>query len=330
MPLLVAASALADTLTLSDGTFLRGRVERVCDGWLEFRATAASESLLRVPLVIVDTLLIDEPVMLSQGNVALRGNASISGGKAFSSAGIQSFALDSQLTLWRLSAPNAGISPLYGWSYELDLDLSGRSGAASGSGLSTGARAAYLDSETKLDSGIRFNRIRSGDQDTADDLHLTGSRERTLSEDVFWYARADLGYDYARTLDFLSVAAAGYGRKLKSDAKGSLSIRAGLGHRHEESSSSTGSDVSSLAGDLGLSFDRDLGWGRLKVALSLVPTLDNLSDVYAKSESSLEFLDKDGPLALRLGLTQDYRSERTNGLGHLDNTYFLRVVYKWK
>lgn len=328
--MLLAVSAFADTLTLSDGTFLRGRVERICDGWVEFRAAAASESPLRVPLVNVDSLLVDEPVMLSQGNVALRGIASISAGKAFSSAGIQSFALDNQLTLWRLSAPNAGISPLHGWSYELDLDLSGRSGAASGSGLSAGARAAYLDDETKLDLSIRLNRIRSGGQDTADDLHLTGSRERTLSEDVFWYARADLGYDHARTLDFLSVAAAGYGRKLQSDAKGSLSVRAGLGHRHEESASLTGPDVSSLAGDLGLTFERDLGWARLKVALSLVPTLDNLSDVYAKTESSLEFLDKDGPLALRLGLIQDYRSERPNGLGHLDNTYFLRLVYKWK
>lgn len=328
--MLAAASALADTLTLSDGTFLRGRVERVCDGVVEFRAASASDSLLSVPLANVESLRVDDTVMLSQGDVVLRGIASISGGRAHSSAGIQSFALDERLSLWRPSAPSAGISPLHGWRYEFDLDLSGRSGAASGSGLSAGVRADYLDDGTKLDLGAGLSRIRSGGKDTADDLHLTGSRERTLSEDVFWYARADLGYDHARALDFLSVAAAGYGLKLQSDARGSLSVRAGLGQRHEESSSLTGPDVNSLAGDLGLNLERDLGWGRLKVALSLVPTLDSLSDVYARNESSLEFLGRDGPLALRLGLIQDYRSERPNGLGHLDNTYFVRVVYKWK
>ena len=61
-----------------------------------------------------------------------------------------------------------------------------------------------------------------------------------------------------------------------------------------------------------------------------MPALNDLADLYARNEVSLEFLGKEGPLSLRLGLLQDYRSKETGVLSRLDNTYFLRVVYKWK
>jgi len=228
-----------------------------------------------------------------------------------------------------VSAENPAPSPDKGWGYEADLDLSGRSGSASGSGLNLGAKAGFQDARAKLDFGARLNRLTSDGQTSADDLHVTGASERTIAEAVFWYVRADVGYDNARSLDFLSVAALGYGRRLLQDEKGALSVRVGLGHRHEESALA-GPDVSSFAGDLGLAFDRDLSWARLKIDLSLVPTLDDLADLYARNEVSLEFLGKEGPLSLRLGLLQDYRSKETGALSRLDSTYFLRVVYKWK
>jgi len=229
------------------------------------------------------------------------------------------------------AAPAApAVAPAKGWEYEADLDLSGRSGSASGSGLNGGAKAAYQDAQSKLDLGVRLNRLTSDGVTSADDFHVTGSSEQTLAEAVFWYVRADVGYDNARELDFLSVAAVGYGRRLIQDAQGALSVRIGLGHRHEESAVVAGPDVSSFAGDLGLTFDRDLSWAHLKIDLSLVPSLDDITDLYARNEVSLEFLGKEGPLSLRLGLLQDYRSKETGTLSRLDNTYFLRVVYKWK
>lgn len=237
--------------------------------------------------------------------------------------------LPSLLAAAVLSAEAVPPAPAKGWDYEADLDLSGRSGSASGSGLNLGAKAAYQDAQAKLDFGVRLNRLTSDGQTSADDFHVTGASERTVAEAVFWYVRADVGYDNARSLDFLSVAAAGYGRRLLQDEKGALSVRAGLGHRREESALA-GPDVSSFAGDLGLTFDRDLAWAHLKVDLSIVPTLEDLTDLYARNEVSLEFLGKDGPLSLRLGLLQDYRSKETGTLSRLDNTYFLRVVYKWK
>lgn len=215
------------------------------------------------------------------------------------------------------------------WAYEVDLDLSGRSGSATGSGLNLGAKAGWASDVTRLDFGARLNRLTSDGQTSADDLHVTAVSERKLSAQVFWYARADVGYDNARDLDFLSVAAIGGGLKLHEDAHGSFSIKLGLGHRHEESAIA-GPDVSSFAGDVGLDFDRDFGWSRLRIALSFVPALDDLADIYARNETSLEFLGKEGPLSLRVGLLQDYRSRITSSLSRLDNTYFVRVVYKWK
>lgn len=229
-----------------------------------------------------------------------------------------------------LAAETPAVPAEKGWEHEADLDLSGHSGSASGSGLNAGAKAEYEDKLNKLALGLRLNRLTSDGRKSADDLHVTAALERTLAESVFWYVRGDVGYDHARSLDFVSVAAAGYGRRLMEDDKGSLSVRIGLGHRHEESSLPAGPDVSSVAGDLGLTFDRALGWSHLKIELSLVPALDDLADIYAKNEVSLEFLGDKGPLSLRVGISQDYRSKATGTLSHLDNAYFVRVVYKWK
>lgn len=232
------------------------------------------------------------------------------------------------LVVAQLTAATSDSAPA--WEYQADLDLSGRAGSAAGSGLNGGAKAEYKDKVAKLDFSARINRLTSDGQTSADDFHLAGSSERNFGEAVFWYVRADAGYDHARSLDFLSVAALGYGCRLMDDAAGSLSLRLGLGHRQEESSLAAGPDVSALAGDLGLSFDRGLGWAKLSLVLSVVPALDDVSDVYARNEVSLEFLGGQGPLSLRLGLLQDYRSKATGTLSELDNTYFLRVVYKWK
>jgi hypothetical protein len=126
-----------------------------------------------------------------------------------------------------------------------------------------------------------------------------------------------------------ALGSAGLGYRFLKDARGSLDLRAGLGYRQEEGSGGV-EDVSAAALDAGLNLERDLGWGRLRIQLDLVPSLEDLSDLALRHEASLEMLGKDGPLSLRIGLLQDYRSEVAPAEEKLQNTYFVRLVYRWQ
>jgi len=213
------------------------------------------------------------------------------------------------------------------WNYEADLDLGGRSGEKTGTTLSAGLRAEFEEKEvSKSLASIRGNTATTEDEKSADDLLAKVSYEQTLAEATFWYTRADAGYDRVRDLDLIALATGGFGYRLQQDDKGSFDVRAGLGYRVENLDNGD-PDVSSAALDLGLAYERELAWGKLRIGVDAVPSLEDLSDVTIRHESSFEFLLKDTPLGLRIGLLQDYRSESEE---KLQNTYFLRLVYRWR
>ena len=226
-------------------------------------------------------------------------------------------------------APAAAPAAPAGWAYEADLDLGGRSGKENGTALSAGVRAEHEQAKVdKTVASLRGNSSTTGAEKSADDLLAKASYERPLAKATFWYVRADAGYDRVRDLDLLALGTGGLGYRIVEDDKGSFDVRAGLGYRVEETDGAGMTDTRAAALDLGLAFERDLAWGKLRVGVDAVPSLEDFADVTIRHESSFEFLLKDSPLALRVGITQDYRSEDPDE--KLQNTYFLRLVYRWR
>lgn len=221
------------------------------------------------------------------------------------------------------------------WKYEADIDLNGRSGNVNSSGFAAGVRAtgehANVSRTTLSLRGQNATQedALGADVTSADELRGQAAHERTLAEKSFWYVRADAGYDNVRNLDLVALGSAGLGYRFLRDDRGSLDLRAGLGYRQEEGSSGV-EDVSAAALDAGLNLERDLGWGQLRLQLDLVPSLEDLADLTLRHEASLELLGKASPLSLRIGLLQDYRSEAPAGEEKLQNTYFVRLVYRWE
>jgi putative salt-induced outer membrane protein YdiY len=222
------------------------------------------------------------------------------------------------------------------WKYEADLDVGGRSGTVNSSSVAAGLRAAGEHaniSRTTLSlrgkNATQENAV-GVDVKSADELRGQAAHERTLAEKTFWYVRADAGYDNVRDLDLIALGSAGLGYRVIKDGKGFLDLRAGLGYRQEETSGAGLEDISAAALDAGLNLERDLGWGRLRIQLDLVPSLEDIADLTLRHEASLELLGKDAPLSLRIGLLQDYRSEVPANAEKLQNTYFVRLVYRWQ
>jgi hypothetical protein len=147
---------------------------------------------------------------------------------------------------------------------------------------------------------------------------------------VFWYVRTDTGYDKARMVDLLSVNAGGIGLRLFTDASGKLDARLGLAHRYENYSIAGQPSLSTPSADLGLILHRELGWAALDSSISVVPSFSDSANYYIRHESSLNIMRREGPLSLKIGLTNDFRGRPLPSQASLDTAYFARIVYAVK
>jgi hypothetical protein len=329
--LLAPLWAFADTVTLSDGTFLRGRIERAADGYLEVTLPSLGGASQRIALAKVESFRTEAAVAVSMGGVVQRGIAAAVAGRVTSSGGVESCDLNGKFELWR--EPELRPMELRGlrqWTMQADFDLSGRSGATRGSGISAGFQAKGAREVDTLLASIRIVRAKAGTQTSADDLHVNLAYETNPTDIVFWYARTDSGYDNARLVDFFSVNAAGLGLRLYTDGSGKLDARVGLAHRTERYATAGLAQLSAPSADLGLVLTRELGWAALASSVSIVPSFQKSGDFYIRHESSINLLRGPRPLSLRLGLSNDFRSKPQLGQVKLDTAYFARLTYAWK
>ncbi len=330
--LLLPLSCLADTVTMKDGTFLKGRIERIVDGTMEFRAPSlGAANLLRLDLAQVESFVTDEAVRVSAGGVVSDGVASAAGGRVVTRGGRETNALDRAVELWREPSQRPSeTGERREWVTQADADLSGRRGVVAGSGFSTGFTAKGVTKADTVIGGVRFMRAEAQDRISADDLHVTFSYETNPTNVLFWYLRTDTGFDNARQIDFFSVNAGGLGFRLFTDAKGKLDVRAGLAHRIELFADTAQPDRTAPSGDFGLIFSRELGWAAWDTSLNFVPSFQVTGDYYVRHESSLNILRNSGPLSLRLGVANDFRSKPLPTQVKTDTAYFLRTTYVWK
>lgn len=125
--LLLPLGALADTVTLKDGTFLRGHIERVVDGVLELRAPSLGLAVpLRLPLEQIESFVTEEAVAVSAGGVVSKGAASAVAGQVVTRGGTEVVALDRAMELWRDPAMRPSeTTALRQWVTQADADVSG-------------------------------------------------------------------------------------------------------------------------------------------------------------------------------------------------------------
>lgn len=331
LPLLLPVALAADTATLKDGTFLRGRIEKVVDGRLEMTVPMLGTAVHRIPLASVESFVVDDEVRLSDGGTVRRGRVSAVGGRAVASGSPESVPLDERTELWRDAVPRPhDVPPSRKWTAQVDLDVSGRSGATTGSGFSAGFLARGEAAEDVITAGVRTVRTTAGTQIAADDLHAQLSYETNPTEMAFWYLRTDTGYDHARRVDFLTVNTVGLGFRVFQDPMGKLDLRTGVGHRYETYMTNLQPTLSAPSADLGLVFIRDFSWAEWNTQITAVPSLERWNDYYLRHETSLSVLKGQGPLSVRLGITHDLRGNPVPPQVRLGTAYFMRWVYAWK
>lgn len=330
--LLLSAPCGADTVTMHDGTFLRGQIIRIAEGVLEMQVPSLGSSVPhRLPLTAVESFHTEEAVIVSAGGVVQRGQAAAAAGRVNSTGGTESSPLNRSLELWRdPSLRPAETAGQRQWTAQIEADLSGRNGVLQGSGYSVGAVAKGVTPGDTVTLSTRLMRASAGAQTSVDDLHVTAAYETNPTARLFAYVRSDSGFDHARQIDFFSINAGGWGFRLHTDAQGKLDARLGFAHRYEKYGSPAAPSLATPSADLGLMLVRELGWAGLDVSLGIVPSLRDPEDYFLRHETSLHILRNAGPLSLRLGVANDFRSKPLPSQVKTETSYFLRTTYDWK
>ena len=340
------------TLTLSDGSSLKGELEKVHGGVVYFKTAFAG--VLEIPQEQVTGLASDEAVMLRTGDGEVFKGPVMAGegGKVTvaSGSGPVSADLASVASAWKPGdrdpiavAKEAALEgQLRKWSYQASVDVTGSSGNTEnfGSALAFQAKlegpddrlllyANYSYENTKIPNptSIGPDKIK---QKTKDEQKGGMKYTNFVAGKWGWYVREELERDPFEDINFRSTTAGGMTYKFVEEDRLKVEGSAGLSYRYESYSSDRDDD-----GFAGLDFALDIGWqfadwGKLGTNLTYVPSIDDFGEFLFTHESGVDIpLGTSDAWVMRFGISHKYNSEPAPGLDSLDTTYFARMILNW-
>lgn len=215
------------------------------------------------------------------------------------------------------------------WTYEVGVDITGKTGNSEQEGAAVMARATLKTPRDTLEFYAAYNRQVSDDVKSADQFKAGIDYQNNFSGRVSWYVRDEGGFDRIKDIDLYNVAAAGIGYDFLKEPNQTLTGRIGLSYRYEGYGDPAAEDVSSAGLDLGLRHSLTLANGTLNNSLSFVPAFDDFGNYRALHDSSFEMPITASLWKLRIGLSNDYTSEPPSGREELDTTYYTRLILNW-
>jgi putative salt-induced outer membrane protein YdiY len=340
MTLVAASAAGAATLTLTDGSAIKGDLEKVHEGVVYFKTGFAGT--LEIPQEQVAGLSSDMPVMLrtSEGEVFKGPVMAGENGKVTvaSSSGPVSADIGGVASAWKPGdrdpiavAKEAALEgQLRKWSYQASVDVTGSDGNTENFGSMLAFEAKLEGPDDRLLMYANYSYQETGGVKSQDEQKGGMKYTNFFTEKWGWFVREELERDTFEKIDFRSTTAAGITYKFIEEDRMTLEGSGGISYRYESYSDLRGDD-----GFAGLDFALDFGWqfadwGKLVTNLTYVPSIDDFGDFLFTHESGVNIpLGTSDAWVLRLGLSHKYNSEPGDGLESLDTTYFTRLILKW-
>ena len=326
------SATLADVIETNDAARLVGTVKGINDGKITLSTSYAGD--IQVAQSEVAKLTMDSALAIRledgttvEGTIAPTsdGAITIDGGASRVQAPVTDVA-----ATWAVGGTDPAIIALQRkWAYEASLDVTGKSGNSENFGSAV-AFAAVLDGkDDRLGFYTAYNRQESAGLKSADQFKAGVDYSNKFNSSNSWYVRNEAGFDRIKAIDFYDVAGAGFGYTFATKAHQSLTFRGGLSFRHETYSPVGSSDLSSVGLDFGLA--HSYKWDNMKMtnSFTFVPSFEDFADYRVTHDSHLEMPLKSGPWKIRLGVSNDFRSEPQAGFDELDTTWYTRMVLSW-
>jgi hypothetical protein len=327
-----AGRLAADTVETKNGAKLVGKVTKIDAGAVTLDTNYAGT--LTIKQSEVTALTTDGPidVRLSSGT-RLEGTISANPAGELVVAGADgsiTTSVDKIAAVWPTGAKDPELVALERhWSYEATVDMNGTTGNKDQLGTGASFRAKLVTPADTLQYFAAYNRqvtsgVESANQfkggiDYADDFTLRSS----------WFLRDEAGYDRIMDINFYDTAAAGYGYDLIKNTQDTLTARIGVAYRYTGYENSIQPTVSSAAGDFEIQHDFKTKLWEVSNALTVVPALNNLSDLIVTQDSFFQIPLLNPNWKLRIGLANDYNGEPGPGVKRLDTTYYTRLILDW-
>lgn len=320
--------ALADTVTLKDGSVIHGKNLHIANGTVIITTGFAGDLSIKQDLVASfetdkATYVRTKTAPAVLGKVQPKGAGLI----IASSRGVTPLTVDSIKSSW---LPGDKDPELAHWSLDLSTDISGKSGSASGFAGDGGIVATRKTaSDTLKLYGSADHTVANGL--TSADMYKGGLEYNTFFSPVYsWFASGELIQDNVQSIHLRASSLAGFGWNPIRNPHEDLQFRIGLSYRYDIYNTTPPTpNFSSPGGNLALVHRLDITpWFVLHNSLGYMPSFRDTNNYIIDHDSNLTM-----PLAglhawsLRVGMTNEYTSKPVDNDKHLETIYYLRFVY---
>lgn len=336
---LTAVTALADVVETKNGARIVGQVTKIEDGKIHVTTDYAGDLVIKQSEVV--GLTTDAPV-----NVRLASGTTLQGTVVSAADGIRIAGADGELSTkvdkvaasWAPGAEDPQLAAMKAelasrerkWTYEVALDVTGKTGNSEQLGTAVSGRAVLKTPEDTLQFYTAYNRQKTDGNTSSDQFKAGVDYANNFSGRKSWYMRDEGGFDRVKDIDLYNVAAAGLGYDFIKEPKRLLTGRAGLSFRYEGYKNPATTDIKSAGLDFGLAHEWEFATSKIVNRLSYVPAFEDFGSYTITHESFYELPLADPKWKLRIGLSNDYNSQAGAGVEKLDTSYFTRLVLSWK
>lgn len=327
----------ADSVEISDGSILQGKILGMLDGNLTIQTNFAGK--IRIPYSKISSIKSDNEISLrlddnrtfdglierSEDNLlTIRGS-----GKTFPFSDIKHLWDEDSSDPLILEAQKKALAMQMEWKHALGFDLTGASGNTDSFGLGIRLDSSLGNKMRGYDFYLSYLNSTKKGVTIVDETTFGVDYESRFFEELSWYAKTDLENDRLEEVDLRATAALGLKYSWVETDNYKTSVRGGAAFRFEELGSDSVKNLSEPALDLGLEHSQLLKkFLFLESDLSYIPNINDFSDFLFRKDTALILpLDKKEDWKIRSGVAGTYNSTPVPGKEEMDLKYYFRVIY---
>jgi putative salt-induced outer membrane protein YdiY len=322
----------ADVVETAGGARLVGKITKIHGGVVTLETDYAGE--LSVKQVLVTRITTDHPVSVrfADGSGIVGTISSPAADKLRISGGGASVEcpVGNVSATWAAGVEDPDVAALRRkWTYEAAADVTGRSGTNSSVGTSYEFRAKLVGPLDTFQYYTAYNRQETAGEVSADQFKAGVDYADNFSEDTFWYARDEAGFDRVNDISLYDLAASGLGYDFIKEKLQSFTGRAGLSYRYDEYSTPDTAALSSAGADFELEYLLKTKKWQVSDRIAFDPAFQDLGNFIITHEFAFEIPITKSLWKLSTGVTNNYNSRPVGGVDKLDTLYFTRLVLSW-
>ena len=334
--ILVSSSLFADRLTLVDGSVINGTVKSITGGNAVIATDFAGEisvpadKIVKLNTVSAVEVATEEGTRFS-GALEAAGAATAAENTAITAENAIALPLNDIKFLWTPGMEDPTLPPSRKWDGEVSIDIAGKTGNSEkfdgGAGIIANLTGPV--DLLKLYANATYGRE---NHNTNTKKYVAGAdyEHKLCDTEALWYVNAEVEHQTTSGIRLREEIGTGLGYYLIDEDHSKLRVRAGLTAKSRKFTD--GSHDDGFGGEAGLHYEHDIQeWGKWVTDLTYQPSFDSLDDYRILHESSLDIpVLFQYPLALRLGVSNEYNSKIAPGAKRMETSYFAKMVFKWK